>query len=642
MLWAAGKAGRGRKTCTQRHGGRQTEADRSDCMKRGALRRSRRHAWRSAARDAAPTCLGMRRRASHEAAHGRRSECAEHTQYADDIHWRTERVFPVPGLSAVCRVAPIARDCDPHVKGQGAAMGLNCLTCGKRFYLPPGEQRWLEKRCGGSITQPVRVRRALCCCAPALLFTYASTPCVTLPVTDGVQRVPQHCVSCMERRFSYPLSKENQEMSKDGRVRMPSGGKEDLLTYLREPIEFTGERMQTPIVELSSDFAGIQFQRLKSGETFFGRIREELPRGGLTVYLVKNGDEKMNFPIGQRLSGVTITIEFMTRNCTSFDDAEYTITLDTPFPKKLFSQTSYYIFRSFGTATFTEPMCTNDSIAKLRWRKERDLERMAAVKDDLEQRTRAAQENTIMADVWGPPCKVESLKKNWNVETLTGPQRRLQNNCLNYVNSLVEAAQSHTGALVDHSAAIQEARILAVCMGTHPRCGEVSPLFHFVHEKQQLVQKIVRMAGSSQHMPSWMLDDSTSHHMSVGFQLPVAVCVADYPEDKIVSLRQAKNDRMAADRERLLQLSRGHLVKTPLLPQRDQKSGMLRKMGNSLKNISAHNESGFRLLVPSASCRGQPRPFSDMATQAHTMNASSTAAPGTSPRCPCARRLPRL
>jgi PHP family Zn ribbon phosphoesterase len=41
-------------------------------------------------------------------------------------------------------------------------MGLDCLTCGKRFYLPPGEQRWLEKRCGGSITKPVRVRRARC------------------------------------------------------------------------------------------------------------------------------------------------------------------------------------------------------------------------------------------------------------------------------------------------------------------------------------------------------------------------------------------------------------------------------------------------------------------------------------------------
>jgi hypothetical protein len=103
------------------------------------------------------------------------------------------------------------------------------------------------------------------------------------------------------------------------------------------------------------------------------------------------------------------------------------------------------------------------------------------------------------------------------------------------------------------------------------------------------------------------------------------VCVADYPEDKIVSLRRAKNDRIAADRERLLQLA--GLVKTPL-PQRDKKSGMHRKMGNSLKPMSSHNESGrFKLLIPSASCRGQPRPFSAMATQAQTMNDTcSTAA----------------
>jgi len=550
------------------------------------------------------------------------------------VPWITERVLPIdlvkhgPRPSWYAKVGPGPRPAivTPAWKGQEGCDGAR-LPHVREAFLPAAGGAALARKALRRQHHPAGegAASALCCCAPALLFTCASAPHVTLPVADGVQRVPQYCVSCMERRFSHPLSKENQEMSKDGRVRMPSGGKEDLLTCVREPIEFTGERLQTPIVELSSDFAGIQFQRLKSGQTFFGRIREELPRGGLTVYLVKNGDEKMNLPSGQRLSGVTITIEFITCNCTSFDDVEYTITLDTPFPKKLFSQTSYYIFRSFGTATFTEPMCTNDSIAKLRWRKERDLERMADLKDDLEQRTRAAQENTIMADVWGPPCKVESLTKNWNVETLTGSQRRLQNNCLNYVNSLVEAAQSHTGALVDHSAAIHEARTLAVCMGTHPRCGEVSPLLHFVHEKQQLVRKIVRMADSSQHMPIWMLDDSTSHHMSVGMQMPVAVCVADYPEDKIVSLRRAKNDRIAADRERLLQLA--GLMKTPL-PQRDKKSGMHRKMGNSLKPMSSHNESGrFKLLIPSASCRGQPRPFSAMATQAQTMNDTcSTAA----------------
>jgi len=119
-------------------------------------------------------------------------------------------------------------------------MGIDCLSCGKRFYMPPGEQRWMEKRCKSSITQP---------------------------------RVPQYCVSCMERRFSQPVSKENRALSRDGRVRMPSGEREYEASYAQEPIEFKGERLKKPVVELSSDSAGIQFQRLKQGHTCFGRIR---------------------------------------------------------------------------------------------------------------------------------------------------------------------------------------------------------------------------------------------------------------------------------------------------------------------------------------------------------------------------------
>lgn len=410
-----------------------------------------------------------------------------------------------------------------------------------------------------------------------------------LTVLAGEQRVPQYCVSCMERRFSQPVSKENRALSRDGRVRMPSGEREYEASYAQEPIEFKGERLKKPVVELSSDSAGIQFQRLKQGHTCFGRIREELPKGGLTVYL--SNEEAMKLPSGQRLAGVTITIEFTTRNCASFDEAENTITLDMPFPKKFFSQTSYYVFQSSGTTTFTEPLIKNDSIAKLRWQKARDRARIGANTIERARRTRAAQENTIMADVWGPPCKIESLGVSWNVETLTGPQRRLQNNCLNYVNSLVEAAQQDgMGGLVDHTAAIREARALAICMGTHPRCGEVSPLFRFLHGQRRLVQRIARMADIYEHLPMWLLDTETSRHLSSGMQLPFAVCVADFPEEKVISLRQARVNRIAADRERLLQLG-GSLQRDSA--QAPQKSDMLRKMGNSSKSMSFRSSSSF-------------------------------------------------
>ena len=74
-------------------------------------------------------------------------------------------------------------------------MGLVCVSCGLRFYMPPGEQVWLEKHCGGSILKP---------------------------------GLPQYCIECMERRFSRPVSKANQTASRDGAVRMPTGEKEDV------------------------------------------------------------------------------------------------------------------------------------------------------------------------------------------------------------------------------------------------------------------------------------------------------------------------------------------------------------------------------------------------------------------------------
>jgi len=84
-------------------------------------------------------------------------------------------------------------------------MGLVCVSCGLRFYLPPGEQVWLEKHCGGSIFKP---------------------------------GLPQYCIECMERRFSRPVSKANQTASRDGAVRMPTGEKEDVCSYAQEPIRW--------------------------------------------------------------------------------------------------------------------------------------------------------------------------------------------------------------------------------------------------------------------------------------------------------------------------------------------------------------------------------------------------------------------
>ena len=113
-------------------------------------------------------------------------------------------------------------------------MGLVCVSCGLRFYMPPGEQVWLEKHCGGSILKP---------------------------------GLPQYCMECMERRFSRPVSKANQTASRDGAVRMPTGEKEDVCSYAQEPIEFVGERFSTPVAVLGCDSAGIQFQILKPGRT---------------------------------------------------------------------------------------------------------------------------------------------------------------------------------------------------------------------------------------------------------------------------------------------------------------------------------------------------------------------------------------
>ena len=52
-------------------------------------------------------------------------------------------------------------------------------------------------------------------------------------------------------------------------------------------------------------------------------------------------------PSGQRLSGVILTIgsaPMHSRNCIYFDAAENAVTLDRPFPKSVFAQTSYSIF----------------------------------------------------------------------------------------------------------------------------------------------------------------------------------------------------------------------------------------------------------------------------------------------------------
>ena len=135
-----------------------------------------------------------------------------------------------------------------------------------------------------------------------------------------------------------------------------------------------------------------------------------------------NNTDAIALPSDATLTGVTITIEYMSRKCLMFDSVTNQVTLDVPFPKKLMSATSYYIFQSFGTATFPEPLCPNDSIAALRARQNRQNIATIVKKKTTALNTRTAQEMTIMADVWGPPCKIQTLGDKWNVETLSGPQ----------------------------------------------------------------------------------------------------------------------------------------------------------------------------------------------------------------------------
>ena len=374
-------------------------------------------------------------------------------------------------------------------------MGLTCLECGTRFYLPPGEQPFLEKRCGGSITTP---------------------------------SVPNLCVECMERRFATSVSKQNQTRSRDGSMRMPSGEKEFVASYAQDQVEFVGERLKTPIAQLGTDCAGIQFQRLKPGRTFFGRLAEELPKGQTTVFVDKN--ESATLLEDGDLTGVMITIEFMSRKCLSFDSTNRTVTIDTPFPNKFMSATSYYIFQSFGTSSFPDPLCPNDSIAKLRVRRARKKMALVFKARQTAKETRAYQKHSVVTDKWGPPCKVKNLEDDWNVEKLSAPQRRLQRNCLEFVNALVFSSQA--GALIDHTKSITQARMLAVYMSTHQRCGQDSMMNHFLHGHPNLIRKIVTLAERSSRLPKWLHDDRASNEMSADLQLPTAVCVAEYTAEK--------------------------------------------------------------------------------------------------------------
>ena len=313
-----------------------------------------------------------------------------------------------------------------------AAMGLVCTQCGVRFYLPPGEQTWLEKRCG------IRT--------PAL---------------------PQFCIRCMEKRFARPVPKSEEARSRDGSTRLPSGQKMFPLLWAQEKVVYQGVRLKKPVALLGSDTAGIQFQRDKPGRTFFGRTAEEIPRGATTVSLEdsRSAKEEMlnGLESGVPLSGVLITIQHATRKVITFDASRHTVTLERGFATKLSSNTAYYIFQSFSGSTFPEPLCSNDSIAKERERESRAKAAALSKAKRAAQSVRTVQQQTILADIWGPPCKIESLGTNWNVELLTGPQKRLRSNCLNYVNALVTSAES--GALVDHSETIRHARTLAFCMG---------------------------------------------------------------------------------------------------------------------------------------------------------------------------------
>ena len=98
------------------------------------------------------------------------------------------------------------------------------------------------------------------------------------------------------------------------------------------------------------------------------------------------------------------------------------------------------------------------------------------------------------------------------------------------------------------------------------------------------------MADISQHLPMWLLDSEMSRHVSSGMQLPVAVCVADFPEENVISMRQARVNRIAADRQRLLILG-GSLPRDSA--EAPSKSGLLRKMGSSSKFMSFRSSSSF-------------------------------------------------
>ena len=368
-------------------------------------------------------------------------------------------------------------------------MGLICCECGMRFYLPPGEQTWLEKHCTGSISKP---------------------------------GIPQFCIDCMERRFTRPVPQEEQVRSRDGSMRMPNGEKQIELYYAQKPVKLVGQKLKTPWAHLGADCASIQFQRLKTGDTFFGRLSKELPNGALTVFLDKN-EQAPPIPSNVPLTGVMITIDFISRKCLSFDATNKTVSLERPFPHKIFSATSYYIFQSLGASSFPEPLCGNDSIAKVRAREVRDRMDAAARAELNAQRTKIAQERTIFADMWGPPCKIGSLLGNdWNIETATGPQRRLQHNCLNYVNALVASAENCS--LVDHTRSIRQARMLAFCMGRHWRCGQDSLLFRMLQDEDKLVQKIIKLALPRENLPKWLLDPHCSDNTVVS-QASSSTCV---------------------------------------------------------------------------------------------------------------------
>ena len=230
-----------------------------------------------------------------------------------------------------------------------------------------------------------------------------------------------------------------------------------------------------------------------------------------------------------------------------------TVTIDAPFPNKFMSATSYYIFQSFSMATFPDWLCLNDSIAKLRVRRARKyMGLILKAKKDAEE-TRKFQKESIVTDKWGPPCKVKDLGDSWNVETLSAPQRRLQSNCLNYVNALVMSSKE--GALIDHSKTIMQARMLAVCMSMHPRCGRDSMIYHILHGQPKLFRKIVALAEKTERRPRWLLDGSVSEAISEAMRLPIAVCAAEMTAEKAQAREQKRREKFFEDRKRLFLLA---------------------------------------------------------------------------------------